>query len=148
MHDVGQPSSDYQVAEFTFPGPFATIEAPAPARGSPTPGRLWGTTDAVRGADARGLIPYAYPIPQSHSARYWIAHERRSRLDAFEPGSLRHENRFQLIFVTQGSREISIAGEASTLGVGDLLVIPQSAECRDLAASDDHEALRIHVLTG
>jgi hypothetical protein len=72
--------------------------------------------------------------------------ERRSRVDPFATASLQHADRLQLLFVIQGTREVVIEGEAVQLGVADLLVLPGGVECDDRFASEEHEAVRIHLL--
>jgi quercetin dioxygenase-like cupin family protein len=145
MHDVRGASADYQVVEFTFPGSFATIENEVPPPGTPSAARLWGTGAAMRAACKRGLITYVYPVEAPYSDRYRIELERQSRVDAFEPGSLEHEDRFQFLYVIQGTRTIAIEGEQMELGAGDVLVIPRGAQCDDIASSEEHEALRIRM---
>jgi quercetin dioxygenase-like cupin family protein len=145
IHDVSTLSADYQVAEFIFPGYFATIEASAPAPKTPTLARLWGTHDAVRSGCTRGLIGYRYPVGAPYSDRYHLELERHSRSEPFEPGALRHTDRLQLLFVTLGFRDVTIEGETTRLGIGDVLVIPAGADCAEVSVSEEHEAMRISV---
>jgi quercetin dioxygenase-like cupin family protein len=146
MHDVAYPSADYQVVEFTFPGSFATIPAPAPEGGKPSPARVWGLHQAVRTGCERGLIHYSYPVEAPYNDNLRITLQRRSRVDPFEAGSLRHNDKMRLILVTQGTREVEIEGETIQYSVGDVLVIPAGAECRDMSASEEHEAVCMELL--
>jgi quercetin dioxygenase-like cupin family protein len=145
MHDVSNPSADYQVAEITFPGSFGTTEAAMPARDIETPARTWGSSDAVRAGSARGIIDYGYPVAAPYDAQFDIRRQVRSRTEPFEAGTSRHDDRYRFIFVMQGWRAAEIDGAEVRAGVGDLIVIPGNADWRDSDVSDDYEAVEVRL---
>lgn len=146
MHDVSNPSSDYQVAEITFPGTFGTIEGVEPACDIDTPARTWGSSDAIRQGEARGVIDYLYPIMAPYDRQFRLRRLRRSRTSPFEPGSLAHGDRYRFLMVMQGWMDVHIDGETSRAGTGDIIVLPKGAACEQRAVSDELEAVEISVL--
>lgn len=145
LHDVSCPSADYQVAEITFPGSFGTTEAAMPARDVDTPAATWGSSAAVRSGSERGVIDYAYPVPAPYDAQFDIRRQVRSRTEPFEPATLRHDDAHRFLFVMQGSRSAEIGGEAVQARAGDLIAIPGGADWRDVAVSDDYEAVEVRL---
>lgn len=142
-HDVSNPSADYVTIEFTVPGSFGTIETCPPPAGTPSEAVKLGVSDALRTGETRGLLIYAYPVKPPYDERYAIGRERRSRVQPFEPALLMHGEEYLLLYVTQGTRTIELDGEEAILAAGDLLVLPGGVLCRDLDASQEHEALTI-----
>ena len=57
-------------------------------------------------------------------------------------------DKYRMTIVTQGWREIELEGQRQRAGPGDLLVVPGGAECRDVAISDDYEAVEVRLLAG
>ena len=145
-HVVDNASSDYVGTEFTFPGTFRTIDAKMPPAGTRSPCRKWGVSDAIRGEEMRGLIIYDYPVEAPYSARYALSRQRRSRVSPFVSGSLKHNDDFRLLYVTQGARMVIMDGVKSLMEEGDLLILPGGIECLDVEASDEHEALCMSLL--
>lgn len=144
-HDVSNPSADYQVAEITFPGSFATTEAEMPAPDAETPARTWGSSAAVRAGSAHGIIDYGYPVAAPYDTRFDIRRQVRSRTEAFEPGARRHEDRYRFIMVVQGWRAARIEGAEVRAEAGDLIVVPGGADWHDSAVSDDYEAVEVRL---
>lgn len=145
MHDVSNPSADYQVAEITFPGSFGTTEAAMPARDAETAARTWGCSDAVRSGSARGIIDYGYPVAAPYDAQFDIRRHVRSRTEPFEAGGSRHDDAYRFIFVMQGWRAAEVDGLEVRAGVGDLIVVPGGSDWRDSAVSDDYEAVEVRL---
>lgn len=147
MHDVSAPSANYVVAEITFPGTFATTEAPMPARDIETPGVTLGPSAAERTGVTHGIIEYRYPVGGGLDGRYAIRRLTRSRVDAFEPGMRSHEDVCRFTMVMQGWRVVDTGdGNVQRAEAGDLLVIPAGASYRDVDASDDYEAVEVRQL--
>jgi hypothetical protein len=96
--------------------------------------------------NARGLLFYEYPVNAPYNARYAVGRQRRSRLGSFVQGEFAHNDELLLLYVTQGSRTIAMNGEQTVLERGDLLVLPGGVECRDVDASQEHEAVCIRLL--
>ncbi len=147
LHDVSAPSADYVVAEITFPGSFATTEAEMPVPGAETSARTLGTQDAVRSGERDGIIDYVYPVGGGLDDRYAIHRLLRSRVAPFADGSRRHDDAFRLSIAISGWREIDLGQGPERAGPGDLLVIPGGADWRDLAMSDDYDAVEVRMLT-
>ncbi len=148
LHDVSAPSADYVVAEITFPGSFGTIEAAMPAPGAGTTARTLGTQDAVRSGEQDGVIDYVYPIGAGLEDRYAIHRLLRSRVAPFVPGMRRHDDAFCMSIAISGWREVDLGQGVERAGPGDLLVIPGHADWRDLAMSDDYDAVEVRMLNG
>lgn len=146
MHDVSNASSDYQVAEITFPGTFATVEGVEPAADIETPARTWGSSAAIRSGEARGVIRYVYPVMAPYDRQFRILRLRRSRTSAFEPGALAHDDRYRFQMVMQGWRDVEVEGETIRAETGDIIVLPRGAPCGDLAMSDEYEAVEVSLL--
>jgi mannose-6-phosphate isomerase-like protein (cupin superfamily) len=144
-HDIRKPSADYQITELTFPGAFGTIETEIPEAGFPTPGRVWGPGAAFHEAEGRGLIGYRYPVESPYSDRFLIRREWRDWGLPFVPASLDHDDEVRVLFVVAGTRTIELDGKQHNLGCNDLLTLPPAVECADIATSDDHEAIWIHL---
>lgn len=147
LHDVSAPSADYVVAEITFPGSFATTEAEMPAPGAETSARTLGTQDAVRSGERDGIIDYVYPVGGGLEDRYAIHRLLRSRVAPFADGTRRHDDAFRMSIAISGWREIDLGQGPERAGPGDLLVIPGGADWRDLAMSDDYDAVEVRMLT-
>jgi quercetin dioxygenase-like cupin family protein len=148
VHDVSEPSSDYQVIELTFPGTFTTVEVGIPESGSPTAMQILSPSAASRLDDAaslNGFVIYRYSVPVPFDDRYQIDRERRSRLLPFKAAPLSHQDRFHFMLVLEGERVVEFDGVASRLIAGDILVVPAGVTCRSLEATEEHEALWIRV---
>lgn len=146
MHDVSNPSADYQVAEITFPGSFGTVEGVEPAADIETPARTWGSSAAIREGEQRGVIDYRYPVMAPYDRQFRLLRLRRSRTGGFEPGSLSHDDRYRFVMVFQGWREVEVEGNPIRAEAGDVIVLPKGAPCADLAISDEFEAIEISLL--
>ncbi len=146
LHDVSAPSADYQVAEITFPGTFGTVEAQMPEPGARTSARTLGPRDAVRTRMVSGIIEYRYPVEAPWNRKYEIWRLMRSRSDSFAPASHRHSDRFRMTMVTQGWRQVEVDGVRQELEMGDLLVVPSETDFKDLAYSEDYEAVEVRLL--
>jgi quercetin dioxygenase-like cupin family protein len=146
LHDVSAPSADYQVAEITFPGTFGTTEAAMPAPGQPTAAVTLSPSDAVRAQSTAGVIDYVYPVGAAYRDQFALHRQLRSRVEDFEPGEQVHDEPYRMTFVTQGWREVALDGAAQRAEAGDLLVVPAGAVYRDLAMSDDYEAVEVRLL--
>lgn len=146
IHDVREPSANYQVAELTFPDTFNTIAAPAPIPGLRHDGRIWGQNCAVRCGATGGYVRYAYPVPAGLDSTYHIMRGRRSRLDPFCTTLLDSAKPFQFLLMLAGRRTLSIDGIVAEAGAADLLVLPRGAICHDLDASADYEGLWLSTL--
>lgn len=143
LHDVSNPSSDYQVAEITFPGTFGTTEAEMPLPGAATAARTWGSSAAVRLGERSGIIDYRYPVEAPYDSAFAIRRQVRSRTEDFVPSAERHEDRCRFTIVTKGWREVEQDGETIRLDIGDILVVPAGTDCRNLAVADDYEAIEV-----
>lgn len=148
MHDVSAPSADYQVAEITFPGTFGTTEAAMPAPGQPTAAATFSPSNAVRTGVENGVIDYAYPVAPDYHGKFDVRRKMRSRVDAFSPAARTHGDRYRMTILTQGWCEIELDGQRERAGPGDLLVVPGRSKWRDLAVSDDYEAVEVRLLAG
>ena len=148
IHDVSHASADFLTTEFTFPGSFATIDAPAPLTGTPSAAAIMGVSAAIRSKEADGLLYYSYPVAEPYAKRYAVERQRRSRVEAFAPHSLAHDDDYQILYVTKGQRMVAMDGEEACLEPGDLLVLPQGVEAKDVDASEEHEAICIRLLAG
>jgi len=146
MHDVSNPSSDYQVAEITFPGTFGTVEGVEPASDIATTARTWGASAAIRSDEERGMIRYVYPVMDPYDRQFRILRLRRSRTSDFAAGSLAHDDRYRFLMVMQGWRDVRVDGQTIRAETGDIVVLPQGAPCEDLAMSDEFEAIEISLL--
>jgi quercetin dioxygenase-like cupin family protein len=146
-HDVSAPSADYVVAEITFPGSFGTTEAEMPPPGAETCARTLGTQDAVRSGEQDGIIDYVYPIGGGLHDRYAIHRLLRSRVSPFAPGTRRHDDAFRMAIAISGWREVDLGSGVERTGPGDLLVIPGGADWRDVAMSDDYDAVEVRMLS-
>ncbi|KQX23263.1 MULTISPECIES: cupin domain-containing protein [unclassified Sphingomonas] len=146
MHDVSNPSSDYQVAEITFPGSFGTVEGVEPASDIDTPARTWGSSAAIRQGEARGVIAYLYPVMGPYDRRFRIRRLRRSRTSPFEPGSLAHDDRYRFLMVMQGWMDVDIDGQTLRVETGDIVVLPKGVACEQRAMSDELEMIETSVL--
>ena len=147
LHDVSAPSADYVVAEITFPGTFGTTEAAMPAPGVATSARTLGTQDAVRSGERGGVIDYVYPVGGGLEDRYGIHRLRRSRVADFAPGTRRHDDAVRMSIAISGWREVDLGHGVERAGPGDLLVIPGGTDWRDVAMSDDYDAVDVRMLT-
>lgn len=134
MHDVSAPSTDYRLAEITFPGTFGTTEAPMPAEGADTPAVTLGSRDAIRAGAANGMVEYRYPVSAPHSEKYAITRFVRSRTEPFVAVARKNEDRYRFLVPFLGSADLA---DGAKLEVGDLLVVPKGAEYTLTAASDD-----------
>lgn len=146
LHDVSAPSADYQVAEITFPGTFGTTEAAMPARDVETSASTLGPSAAERIGVADGVIEYSYPVAGGLDGRFAIRRLVRSRVDAFEPGLRSHGDLYRFTMVIQGWQEIDTGDGQVRAEIGDLLVVPHGATWRELAYSDDYEAVQVRML--
>jgi quercetin dioxygenase-like cupin family protein len=146
LHDVSNPSADYQVAEITFPGSFGTVEASEPARDIATLARTWGSSAAVRTGSERGIIDYGYPVGPEHAQRFDVRRQVRSRTEPFVAAATTHANAFRFVMVMQGWRETELDGAAVRAEVGDVIVVPGGASWQDKAVSDDYEAVEVRLL--
>jgi quercetin dioxygenase-like cupin family protein len=142
VHDVAEPSADYVVAELTFPGSFSTIDAPEPPRGTTLPPTVLNVGSALRVKAERGLVTYAHSLPDPHNQKFQVERERRSRVQAFEPAVLAHDEGVRILMVMRGTREVAVDGKRSALTSGDLLVLPGGgARWEDVAASEDYDGI-------
>ena len=146
IHDVREPSADYQVAELTFPDTFSTIATHAPVPGLQHDGRIWGRACAVRRGTSDGYARYAYPVPAPLARIYRIMRERRSRLEPFRATLLGSAEPFRFLLVLAGRRRLSMGGIVVEAGAADLLVLPRDAICYDLGASADYDGLWLSIL--
>lgn len=146
LHDVSAPSSDYQVAEITFPGSFGTTEAAMPARQIETSGATLGPSAAERIGVTGGVIEYRYPVGGDLDGRYAIRRLVRSRVDAFEASERSHDDHCRFVMGMRGWRSVDTGNGAERADVGDLLVVPRGASYRDVAISDDYEAIEVRQL--
>jgi hypothetical protein len=144
LHDVGSASTDYQVAEITFPGTFGTIEADAPAAGAPTAGRTLAPRDAWREEDAGGLIAYRYDLAAPHDASFAIRRYVASRTSGCDGAVRRHGDAYRMLYVMKGWVDLALAGEAPVRTPRQAVAtIPADTDYAVTASSDDLEVIEI-----
>jgi len=146
VHTALAPSADYQVLEVTFPGEFGTTETDAPVAGTPSEARVWGCSSAKRVEISDGLEHFAYPVEEAYAGSYALRRIWRSRVTPFKPATSTHADKMHVLVVTKGWIESGDDRASERLDQGDMLVVGPGAERRDLAVSDDFEAVEIRVL--
>lgn len=146
VHTALAPSADYQVLEVTFPGDFGTTETDAPSAGTKSDARVWGCSSATRVEVAEGLEYFAYPVEEAYAGSYALRRVWRSRVKPFIAGARAHDDKMYILVVTQGWIESGDGLGVERLDRGDMLIVRAGAERRDLAVSDDFEAVEIRVL--
>lgn len=145
VHDVGMLSSDYQILELTFPGTFATVEAPPPPRDLAPVATTLSPRDAARVGTKAGVMTYRYPLPAPHGDTYALYRHVRSRLVDFQPGVHEHTEATRITIPADGWMDIEIAGVVQRMERGDVLVHPAGATLCERAVSNDWIAFEVRV---
>jgi quercetin dioxygenase-like cupin family protein len=149
VHDARAPSADYQVAEITFPGSFATTACEAPPAESVSAGLILAFHDAQRMAYRDGVARYAYPVPPAFSGRLSIERHIRSRADPLTATWNAHRGRMRITYVLRGSKRLEVAaGDPIDLEALDVVLVPDGVACFDASMSDDFDALEILFAAG
>lgn len=148
VHDVGMLSSDYQILEITFPGTFATVEAPPPPRDLAPVATTLSPRDAPRVGTKAGVLTYRFPVPAPYADTYAVYRHVRSRTDEFQPGVHEHAEDTRITIPAEGWMDVEIDGVRQRMERGDLLLHPPGVSLCEHAASDDWVAVEIRVRDG
>ncbi len=144
LHDVGGASSDYQVAEITFPGSFSTIEAEPPEPDAKSRGTTLAVRDARLVGEYDGLAIYRYTIAEDLGGQYSIRRYVRRRGEQSHGVWQQHADRYRMLFVTQGDVTVEVSGSRpAALKALDIAIIPGDAEYRYVSPSAEYEAVEV-----
>ncbi|MFD0847093.1 AraC family ligand binding domain-containing protein [Sphingosinicella xenopeptidilytica] len=144
LHDVGGASSDYQVAEITFPGSFGTIEADPPEPDLKSRGATLAIRDARLIGEYDGLAIYRYALAEALGSQYAIRRYVRRRAEASHGVWQQHADRYRMLFVTQGKVTVEVNGNRpAILKALDIAIIPGDADYRYLSPSVEYEAVEV-----
>jgi hypothetical protein len=80
-----------------------------------------------------------------YSDRYFIRSKWREWSLPFASRSLAHADELRTLLVIVGTRTIEVNGKEHCLSFNDLPTLPSTDECGDIAASDNREAIWVHL---